>query len=186
MLEVFNYLFRNAVSLGLKVVKMAEEKKPVEDKEFRHLVRVANTDLKGEKNLLYALTKIKGVNFMLANAICRKAQVPINKKTGYLSDGEVKALENVFSNLLNTGIPTWMFNRRKDYESGEDKHLLLGNLDFTHEMDIKRMKKTKSYAGLRHQWGLPVRGQKTKSNFRKNKGKGSLGVQKKKIKSGRV
>jgi len=45
------------------------------------------------------------------------------------------------------------------------------------------MKKTKSYKGLRHQWGLPVRGQRTKANFRKNKGKSSLGVQKKRVKA---
>ena len=167
-------------------IKMAEEKKPVEDKEFKHLVRVANTDLRGEKHVLYALTKIKGVSVMFANAVCRKAMVPITKKAGYLSDAEVKALDNVILNPVKAGIPAWMFNRKKDYESSEDRHLLSGDLSFAHEMDIKRMKKTKSYKGLRHQWGLPVRGQRTKSNFRRNKGKGSLGVQKKKIKSGRV
>ena len=43
------------------------------------------------------------------------------------------------------------------------------------------MKKIRSYKGVRHTFGLPVRGQSTKSNFRKNKGKGSLGVQRKKI-----
>ena len=164
-----------------------QEKRPVtEDKEFKHLVRVMNTDIRGEKHVLFALTKIKGVNVMLANAVCRKAKVPLTKKAGYLSDAEVKALEAVLSDLLKAGIAVWMLNRRKDYESGKEKHVFLGNLDFSREMDIKRMKKTKSYKGLRHQWGLPVRGQKTKSNFRKNKGKGSLGVQKKKIKSGRV
>jgi len=162
------------------------EKNMARDEEFKHLIRVANTDLKGEKHVLYALTRIKGVNFMLANAICRKAGIPVTKKAGYLSDAEVKALEQVISDPLRAGIPVWMLNRRKDYETGEDKHLFLGDLDFAHEMDIKRMKKTKSYRGLRHQWGLPVRGQRTKSNFRKNKGKGSLGVQRRKVKSGRV
>ena len=168
----------------------AKPVKPVrpagEDKEFQHLVRVFNTDLKGEKQVLFALTKIKGVSIMLSNAICRKANVPLAKKAGYLSPAEVKALEGVVSDPLKAGLPEWMANRRKDYETGEDKHILAGNLDFTREMDIKRMKKTKSYVGLRHQWGLPVRGQKTKSNFRRNKGKGSLGVQKKKGKAGRV
>ena len=173
-------------------MKMVEEKKPVspvnpaEDKEYKHLVRVANTDIKGEKHVLYALSKIKGVSVMFANAVCRKAQVPITKKAGYLSDTEVKYLDNVISNPARAGITVWMFNREKDYEIGEDKHLFSGNLEFAREMDIKRMKKTKSYKGLRHQWGLPVRGQKTRSNFRKNKGKGSLGVQRKKIKAGRV
>ncbi|MBN2459515.1 30S ribosomal protein S13 [Candidatus Woesearchaeota archaeon] len=169
---------------------MAEEKKfdksYAEDKDFRHLVRVMNTDLDGRKPILYALTKMKGIKYMFASAICKKADVPMGKKAGYLNDSEVKALEEVLSNLSRAGFPEWMYNRRKDYETGQTKHLFGGTLDFTKEMDIKRMKKTKSYKGLRHQWGLPVRGQRTKSNFRKNKGKGSLGVQKKKVKSGKV
>ena len=49
------------------------------------------------------------------------------------------------------------------------------------------MKKVKSYKGVRHSAGLTVRGQKTKSNFRRNKGKLSLGVKKKQgAKAGRV
>jgi small subunit ribosomal protein S13 len=52
-------------------------------------------------------------------------------------------------------------------------------LKFAKENDVKMMKKIKSYRGLRHQWSLPVRGQRTKSNFRRNKGKGSLGVKRK-------
>ena len=58
-------------------------------------------------------------------------------------------------------------------------HLINTDLDLSKDGDIKRMKKVKSYKGLRHTWGLPVRGQRTRSNFRKNKGKVSLGVVKK-------
>ncbi len=123
---------------------------------------------------------------MFANAICRKANVDIHKKAGYLTEAEVKAIEDVINSPVKSGIPLWMFDRRNDYESGADLHITSGSLEFAHEMDIKRMKKTKSYKGLRHQWGQPVRGQRTKSNFRKNKGRGSLGVIKKKIKSGKV
>jgi len=155
-------------------------------KDFKHLVRIMNTDLKGNKQILYALPYIRGVGLILANAICRKANIDIHKKAGYLTEAEVKAIEEVISHPAKTGIPVWMFNRRKDYDTGEDLLLISGNLEFAREMDIKRMKKTKSYKGLRHQWGLPVRGQRTKSNFRKNKGKVSLGVVKKKIKSGKV
>jgi len=78
-----------------------------------------------------------------------------------------------------------MLNRRKDYETGEDKHLLSSDLAFTKDNDIKMLKKIKSYKGMRHAFGLPVRGQRTRSNFRRNKGK-VTGVQKKKIKSGKV
>ncbi|MBN2142542.1 30S ribosomal protein S13 [Candidatus Woesearchaeota archaeon] len=152
--------------------------KAAPEKELRHLVRILNTDVKGEKHILYALTKIKGVSVMFANAVLRKAGVDPQKKAGYLEAKEVAAIENLIQKPLNAGIPDWLLNRRKDLETGEDMHLITSSLDFTHEMDLKRMKKTKSYKGMRHQWGLPVRGQKTKSNFRKNKGKGSLGVKK--------
>ena len=157
-----------------------------DEKDFKHLVRVLNTDLDGKKPILYALVKIKGIKYMLSNAICRKAKLPLTKRAGFLSDDEIKSLETVLSDLTKAGIPAWMLNRRKDVDTGEDKHLITNTLDYTQEMDIKKMKKTKSYKGLRHQWGQPVRGQRTKSNFRKNKGKGSLGVVKKKIKSGKV
>ncbi len=153
--------------------------------EFQHLVRVANNDLKGQKHILIALTKIKGVGIIFANAVCRKAKVSITKKAGYLTQDEISALEKVLINPLTSGLPSWILNRRKDYETGVDKHILGGTLQFAKEMDIKRMKKTKSNKGLRHQWGLPLRGQKTKSNFRRNKGKGSLGVKRKKGKVGK-
>ena len=142
--------------------------------------------MKGNKQILYALPYIKGVGLMFANAICRKAKIDIHKKAGYLTEQEVKAIEDVLTHPAKYSIPLWMFDRRKDYDTGADLHVISGALEFAHEMDIKRMKKTKSYKGLRHQWGQPVRGQRTKSNFRRNKGKVSLGVIKKKIKSGKV
>jgi small subunit ribosomal protein S13 len=151
-----------------------------EGPELKHMVRVLNTDLKGDKQILYALTKIKGISVMFSNAVLKKAGIPLTKKAGYLNEKEVSAIESTIARPANSGIPTWMFNRRKDVETGEDMHLISSTLDFTQEMDVKKMKKTKSYKGMRHAWGQPVRGQRTKSNFRKNKGKGSLGVQKKK------
>ena len=175
---------RNAQRATAQEVK--DYAQSAEGKDFRHLVRILNTDLKGQKQILYALPYIKGIGLMLANAICRKANVDIHKRAGYLTDAEVKAIEEVITNPTRAGIPKWMFDRRKDYDTGADLHIISATLEFTQEMDIKRMKKTKSYKGLRHQWGQPVRGQRTKSNFRKNKGKVSLGVVKKKIKSGKV
>jgi small subunit ribosomal protein S13 len=68
-------------------------------------------------------------------------------------------------------MPIWLKNRRKDYETGVDKHLLGTDLDLTQENDIKRLKKVKAYRGIRHIHGQPSRGQRTKSNFRRNKGK---------------
>lgn len=157
---------------------MAEAKQ--EQKDFRYFVRIASTDLDGNKQIGLALTKIKGINFMFSNMVCFMAKVDKTEKTGYLKDDQVKRLDEVITNPLKFNPPSWMLNRRKNYEDGKDIHIITSDLKFTHENDIKRLKKIRSYRGIRHGLGLPTRGQRTKSNFRKNKGKSSLGVTKKK------
>ena len=157
------------------------------EKEFKHLVRVANTDLDGNKPIYKALTKIRGVGFMFSNMLCSLTGIDKKAKTGYLTNDQTKRLDDAIKNPEKFNVPSWMFNRRKDIEDGEDKHLVTGDLKFAQETDVKMMKKIKSYKGMRHAFGLPVRGQKTRSNFRKNKGKVSLGVKKRAgAKSGRT
>mgnify|MGYP006288577707 CR=1 FL=1 len=152
---------------------MAENKQ-----EFRHLVRIANTDLDGNKPILQAMRKIKGVNFMLANAVCSLAGIDFKQKAGNMDNKDVSKIQEILDDPLKFKIPKWMINRRVDYETGKDMHLFGGDLKFAIENDIKRMKKVKSYRGMRHAFGLTVRGQKTKANFRRNKGK-VAGVKKK-------
>ena len=157
-----------------------------EQKDFRHFVRIANTDLNGAKPILSSLRQIKGISFMFSNLICHLAEVERKKRTGDLEEDEVKRINDVISNPLKFKAPPWMLNRRKDFETGEDKHLISSDLAFTKDNDIKIMKKIKCYKGVRHILNQPVRGQKTKSNFRENKGKVHLGVKKKAgAKSGR-
>lgn len=139
------------------------------DENFRHIVRVANTDLKGEKGLAIALQKIEGVGTPMAHVICSLAKVNPLMQTGTISDSQVAAIDKVIENPKAAGVPLWYFNRQKDYETGEDLHLFGPNRKFVQENDVKRMSKTKSYRGLRHQWGLTVRGQRTQSNFRNKK-----------------
>lgn len=156
-----------------------EPKPVVDDKygpDFRHIVRIANTDVKGEKQVHMAIHKIKGVSFMFSNFICHSAKVEPRKVAGTLTEEEVHRLEDVIRNPSKYKCPEWMLNRRKDYETGADMHLINTDWDLSVDADLKRMKKVKSYKGLRHMIGQPVRGQRTKSNFRKNKGKVSLGV----------
>ena len=97
----------------------------------------------------------------------------------------VSKINDVIKNPAKYNFPEWLLNRRKDYDDGTDKHIVVGDLKFTHSNDLKRLQRIKSYRGLRLAWGLTVRGQRTKSNFRRNKGKG-LGVKRKKGKGGRV
>lgn len=148
------------------------------NKNFKHILRVVNTDLEGKKPISSALKKIKGVSFMYANMACKLAKIDRNKITGNLSDKEAELLNDVIRNPLNYDAPLWMINRRKDYETGEDKHILSGDMDFIQSNDIKRLKMIKAYRGTRHATGRPSRGQRTKSNFRRDKGK-VTGVKKK-------
>ncbi len=144
------------------------------DKEIKYIVRVANTDLDGFKPASIALTKIKGVGRMLSNFICQAAGVDRDKKAGELSDGEVGKLSDITQDPKRAGAPSWLLNRRKDYETGEDVHLITAELKFVTDNDIKRLKKIKSYRGMRHQARLPLRGQRTASNFRHNKTKKAM------------
>lgn len=156
-----------------------------EKNDFQHLVRIAKTDLKGEEPLYKSLTKIKGIGFIFANAVVTVSGIKKSQKTGYLTADEIKKIDSIIKDPIKANIPEWAFNRKKDPESGNNTHLTGADLDFVKENDIKLMKKIKSYKGVRHIRGLPARGQKTKSNFRKNKGK-VTGVKRKKGKSGRV
>ena len=160
---------------------MAEQKQ-----ELKYFVRIANTDLDGNKAISHSLTKIKGVSFMLSNAILSVAGIQKTKKTGYLTDDEALKIDEIIKDLSKFKVPSWLFNRRLDPEDNVSRHLIGSNLSFVQDNDIKMMKKIRSYKGIRHSLGLPVRGQRTRSNFRKNKGK-VLGVKKKGgTKAGRV
>lgn len=151
---------------------MAEEKQ-----QLKYLVRIANTDLTGSKPIGYALLNIRGVGFGYANMACTLAEVNPMKKTGALSDKEVSALESVITNPTKYNVPSWMFNRQKDMETGDDMHIIGPTIKFVQDNDVRLMKKIRCYKGMRHAAGLPVRGQRTRSNFRKNKGK-TVGVMK--------
>lgn len=157
---------------------MAKEQINEQNPNYKHIVRVANVDIPGEKQIRFSLTKIKGIGINFADAICAVAKVRKQAKTGNLGQAEIEKINQIAINPKD--IPPWMFNRKKDYETGEDKHFLTGTLNFVQENDLKRLKKIKTLRGVRHIKGLPVRGQRTRSNFRRNKGK-VVGVVKKKV-----
>lgn len=146
---------------------------------FKHIVRIANVDLPGEKTIRVALSDIKGIGMNFADAVCNAAGIDKNSRTGHLTDEQVKTLNDFVNNPAKHELPVWLYNRRKDYETSEDMHVVTGVLHFAQENDLKRLKKIKTLRGVRHIKGLPVRGQRTRSNFRKNKGK-VVGVAKKK------
>ncbi len=145
------------------------------EQKLKYLVRIANTDLNGNKPVADGLLNIRGVGFGYANMACRLANVNPMKKAGELTDKEVALIESIITEPAKHDVPAWMFNRQKDYESGHDMHILGPTIKFVQDNDVRRLKKIKAYKGMRHAAGLPVRGQRTRSNFRKNKGK-TVGV----------
>jgi len=159
--------------------KKKDEKKSEEQpkKEIRHenLIRILSTDILGNKKIYVGLTRIKGVSWSFSNALCKKLGVNQNKKTEELTKKKKKKIEEF---IKNPRLPSFLLNRRKDLDTGKDKHLSISDLELAKSFDIKRLKKIRSYRGIRHSSGLPVRGQRTKAHFR-SKGK-ALGVQTKK------
>lgn len=157
---------------------MAEEKQKMEEKQQKseeRIVRILGRDLEGKMTVYSGLAKIKGVSWTLSSAACTLLGIQKTKKIGALTDSEI---EKISEFLKNPKIPEYLFNRRKDFETGEDKHLLGSDLDLKKEFDIKRLRKIRSYRGSRHALGLPSRGQRTKGNFRRNRKKGA-GIKKK-------
>lgn len=147
------------------------------EQKLRPIVRIRATDITGEKSIINALRKIKGVSHSMANAICVVLNLKKEQKVGSLDDNQLKKIEEIVIDPKKGNIPSWFLNRQKDYDTNEDQHLTHIDLKLRKEFDIKRLRKIKCYKGMRHAAGLPVRGQRTKGHFRKGK---SLGVSRKK------
>ncbi|GAA5818972.1 MAG: 30S ribosomal protein S13 [Methanobrevibacter sp. CfCl-M3] len=141
--------------------------------EFKHLVRISRKDVDGNKTVKHGLTDIKGVGLSLSRTIGIALGFDLDSKIGYISDDDILKIEDILKDPKKFNIPDWMLNRREDYVTGETVHLIESDLDMSLRDDLNRMRKTRSYKGRRHEVGLPVRGQRTKSTFRKGS---SVGV----------
>ncbi len=144
--------------------------------DFKYIVRIANTDMDGKYTVMAALDKIKGVGMRTGAIIADHAGVSRGLKIGTCTDEQVEALARSVEQI-QTLIPTWMLNRQKDVETGEDIHFLGNDLDLKFRDDLNRLKKIRSYRGIRHETKQKVRGQRSKSNGRTGL---TLGVTKKK------
>jgi ribosomal protein S13 len=139
------------------------------------IIRILSQDIEGKMKIYPGLTKIKGISWSISNAICKKLKIDKNKKIGDLTNEDIKEISEF---IKSPEFPEKIINRKRDLETGKNKHLIGNDLELQNEFDIKRLKKIKNYKGYRHIAGLPVRGQKTKGHFRKNKSKG-VGIKKK-------
>ncbi len=168
---------------GLKKTKKLEPKKESfyadtlkGQRAIESIVRILKTTLDGSKKVKMALMGIKGIGYNLSVSICRIAKIDENKLLKELSKEEIEKIEDIVNNA-DKKLPGWILNRRKDYSTGETKHKYGPELTMQLREDVLRLRKIRAYRGIRHELGLPTRGQKTKNSFRKH---GVVGVVKKK------
>jgi small subunit ribosomal protein S13 len=151
--------------------KKTEVKRPglISKEETGKIIRILQTDVPGNKGVYAGLTRIRGVSWSISNVICLKLGLDRKKKIENLSKEEILKIEET---LKEGKFPIFLLNRRKDFSTGKDSHLLGNALDLNEELDIKRLKKIRSWRGWRHALGQPTRGQSTKAHFRTNRKKG--------------
>jgi small subunit ribosomal protein S13 len=112
------------------------------------MARIAGVDLPRHKQIAYSLPYLYGIGRALAKEICKKANIPENKKTEDLSENEIKRIRELL----------------------ETEYRVEGDLRREVQMNIKRLMDLGCYRGLRHRRGLPVNGQRTHTNARTRKG----------------
>ncbi|NQX83280.1 MAG: 30S ribosomal protein S13 [Mycoplasmataceae bacterium] len=111
------------------------------------MARILNIEIPDNKQIKFSLTYIFGIGKTTATNICREAGVAIDKKTKDLTDEELTKIREIAV-----------------------KYTTEGDLRREIQFNIKRLMEIKTYRGMRHRKGMPVRGQSTKQNARTRKG----------------
>jgi small subunit ribosomal protein S18e len=143
--------------------------------EFQHILRVLNTNIDGKRKVMFAITKITGIGKRFANLICKKAEIDINRRAGSLTNEEIEKLVAIISNPKQFKVPNWFVNRQKDRVSGKTTQVVVNGLIGKVREDLERLKKIRAHRGIRHYWGVRVRGQHTKTTGRKGRTVGMPG-----------
>lgn len=133
------------------------------DETLRYIVRMGGTDIDGRKTIKSALPKVRGVGISFSNAIIKSMNLDGGKKLGKFTEEEIASIEQGIKKPETLGIPAFMFNRRRDFETGTDMHATSADLEVAFKRDVEFLKKIKSYRGIRHFYGLKLRGQRTGS-----------------------
>ena len=120
--------------------------------------RIAGVDIPLNKRIEVGLTYIYGIGRVISREILEEARVDVNTQAKDLTDHEVAAIRELI----------------------ESKYTVEGDLRKEIQSNIKRLIEIGCYRGVRHRLGLPVRGQKTKSNARTRKGPRGTAIAKKK------
>jgi small subunit ribosomal protein S13 len=166
---------------------MAEEKRHFknEDKRATSIIRIAGRDIDGKLKIEDALRRIKGIGSAMAHAMAftadKKLSIPPTSEIGALNEKQIAQIEGLIKEPSKYAIPQFMLNRRKDFETGKDAHVVGNDLIFSVRQDITRGASLRTLVGSRHQHGQKVRGQHTRSTGRTG---ATVGVMKKAAKAG--
>lgn len=139
----------------------------IKNTEFKNLVRMIGTSIDGDRLVQNGLNQIKGVGARLAQAIIKIMKIDPKTRMGMLTDAQIEEIEKMIKSPAKYGIPNWMLNRQKDISTGENRHISGTDIDLVLKLDLDRMKRNKSWKGIRHQLGLKVRGQRTRCTGRR-------------------
>jgi small subunit ribosomal protein S13 len=152
--------------------KKAKKGASAKNEDFKYIVRLADTDIDGEKSVIYGLTSIKGIGMHMSSFITNITKIDRNMKIGDLTDAQIEQIRQALVEITKDA-PRWMLNHRKDPETGGDLHFIGSQIDMNLRDEVNIMKKIRSYRGIRHEMGLRARGQRTRANNRRGL---SLGV----------
>ena len=122
------------------------------------MARIAGVNLPANKRVEIALTYVYGIGKSSAKKIVEEAGIDSKRRLNALTDNELTNIRNIVS-----------------------KNSVEGDLRSTISINIKRLMDSGCYRGIRHRKGLPVRGQRTNTNARTRKGKGTAIANKKKV-----
>ena len=122
------------------------------------MARIAGVDIPREKRIEIALTYVYGIGRAVSNKILTEAGIDVNKRTNTLTEEEVAKIRDIVE---------------RDYK-------VEGDLRKEMTINIKRLMDIGCYRGLRHRRGLPVRGQRTRTNSRTRKGPRKTSMKRKK------
>ena len=147
----------------------------LETEGFQHIVRLLNTNVEGKRKVAFALRMIKGIGIRFAHVICKKAGVEINSRAGTLTVEQLDRIADIIADPLKYKVPEWFLNRQRDPKTGKTEHVVSNVVDIKLRDDLERMKKIRAHRGVRHAFGLRVRGQHTCTSGRRGK---TMGVSK--------
>ena len=122
------------------------------------MARIAGVDLPNNKRIVVGLTYIYGIGPTLSRKVLAEAGIDESVRTDELDEAQIRAIRNLL----------------------EEKYVVEGDLRREVQMNIKRLMDLGCYRGLRHRRGLPVRGQRTRTNARTRKGPRRAAIKKKK------